>query len=86
MVNLTILPLTFISSIWFPAQGMPRALIDIAKFFPIRPLADGLEYAFNPFTHGAGFNGEDLRTLAIWTVVGIFLMMRFLRRPQGEVV
>ena len=86
VVNLTILPLTFISSIWFPAQGMPRALIDIAKFFPIRPLADGLEYAFNPFTHGAGFNGEDLRTLAIWTVVGIFLMMRFLRRPQGEVV
>ena len=86
VVNLTILPLTFISSIWFPAQGMPRALIDIAKFFPIRPLADGLEYAFNPFTRGAGFNGEDLRTLAIWTVVGIFLMMRFLRRPQGEVV
>ena len=37
-------------------------------------------------TRGAGFNGEDLRTLAIWAVVGVFLMLRFLRQPQGEVV
>src|SRR5438477_1981616 len=71
VVNLVVLPLTFISSIWFPTVGMPRALIDIAKIFPIRALADGLEYAFNPFTRGAGFNGEDLRTLAIWAVVGV---------------
>jgi ABC-2 type transport system permease protein len=85
VVNLTIIPLTFISSIWFPTVGMPRALIDIAKIFPIRALADGLEYAFNPHTHGPGFNGQDLRTLAIWTAVGIYLMVRFLRRPQGEV-
>jgi ABC-2 type transport system permease protein len=86
VVNLTILPLTFISSIWFPATGMPRALIDIAKIFPLRALADGLEYAFNPFTTGAGLKAQDLRTLAIWTAVGVFLMIRFLRRPQGEVV
>jgi ABC-2 type transport system permease protein len=85
IVNLTVLPLTFISSIWFPATSMPKALNEIAKFFPIRPLADGLERAFSPFTTGAGFSGEDLRTLAIWTVVGIFLMLRFLRKPQGEV-
>jgi len=86
IVNLTVLPLTFISSIWFPTTTMPKALIDVAKFFPIRPLADGLEYAFNPHTAGAGFNGGDLRSLAIWTVVGVFLMLRFLRQPQGEVV
>jgi len=85
VVNLVILPLTFISSIWFPTTGMPRALIDIAKIFPIRALADGLQYAFNPHTVGAGLNGQDIRTLAIWTGVGIFVMMRFLRRPQGEV-
>jgi ABC-2 type transport system permease protein len=86
VVNLTILPLTFISSIWFPTNGMPKALIDIARIFPLRALADGLEYAFNPFTTGAGLKGDDLRTLAIWTAVGIFLLIRFLRRPQGEVV
>ena len=84
VVNLVILPLTFISSIWFPPTGMPKALIDIAKIFPIRALADGLEYAFDPRTVGSGLNGHDIQTLAVWTAIGIFLMLRFLRRPQGE--
>ncbi len=86
IVNLTVLPLTFISSVWFPTTGIPTALADIAKVFPIRPLADGLQYAFNPHTAGAGFNGADLRSLAIWTAGGVFLMIRALRRPQGEIV
>jgi ABC-2 type transport system permease protein len=83
-VNLSILPLTFISSIWFPTDGMPSWLQTIAKVFPIRPLADGLQYAFDPRTTGAGLKGEDIRTLLIWSVVGIVLMIRFLRQPQGE--
>jgi ABC-2 type transport system permease protein len=84
-VNLTVLPLTFISSVWFPPSGTPQILQDIAKVFPIRPLADGLQYAFNPRTVGAGFNAADVRSLAIWAAVGIFLMVRYLRKPQGEV-
>jgi ABC-2 type transport system permease protein len=84
IVNLTVLPLTFISSIWFPPDGMPKALVDVAKAFPIRPLADGLQYAFDPRTGGAGLNAHDLQTLAIWTVIGIVMMLRFLRSPQGE--
>jgi ABC-2 type transport system permease protein len=84
VVNLLILPLTFISSIWFPTTGMPKWLVDIASFFPIRALADGMQHAFNPFTTGAGFKTADIRTLVVWTVIGIFLMLRFLRRPQRE--
>jgi ABC-2 type transport system permease protein len=84
VVNLVVLPLTFISSIWFPTNGMPNWLIQIAKIFPIRALADGLEHAFDPRTLGSGFNGQDLRTLAIWTAIGVFVMLRFLRQPQGE--
>ncbi len=84
VVNLTVLPLTFISSIWFPADNMPKWLKEIAQVFPIRPLAEGLQYAFDPRTQGAGLKGTDVRTLAIWTAVGIWLMVRFLRHPQGE--
>jgi ABC-2 type transport system permease protein len=80
-VNLTILPLTFISGIWFPADNMPHWLKTIAEIFPVRALADGLQYAFDPRTTGAGLNAHDIRTLAIWTAVGIFAMVRFLRRP-----
>jgi len=84
IVNLLVLPLTFISSIWFPPDQLPKAMNDIAKFFPIRALADGLQFAFDPRTLGAGLNSADLRTLAIWAAVGIFLMVRFLRQPLGE--
>jgi ABC-2 type transport system permease protein len=84
IVNLSVLPLTFISSIWFPSDNMPSWLQDIAKVFPIRPLADGLQYAFDPRRTGTGLNGADIRTLAIWTVIGVFLMVRFLRQRRGE--
>ncbi len=83
-VNLSILPLTFISSIWFPDDTMPKTLKSIADIFPLRPLANGLQHAFDPRTTGAGFSGHDLRTLAIWTVVGVVLMLRFLRAPEPE--
>jgi ABC-2 type transport system permease protein len=83
-VNLSVFPLTFISGVWFPISGEPKALLDIAKVFPIRALANGLQHAFNPFTTGAGFSGSDVQTLAIWTVIGIVLMLRFLKKPLGE--
>ncbi len=85
-INLSVLPLTFISSIWFPTNTMPSWLQDIAKFFPIRPLADGLQYVFDPRHTGAAFNARDVRTLLIWAAVGVFLMVRFLQTPQGESV
>ena len=84
IINLTVLPLTFISSIWFTPEGMPKTLVNIAKVFPIQPLADGLQHVFNPQTVGSGLNGADIRTLAIWTAVGVLMMLRFLRRPLGE--
>ena len=84
IVNFTVLPLTFISGIWFVTDGMPSWLQSIAKIFPVRALADALQYAFDPRTQGAGFRGHDLVILAIWLLIGIYLMMRFLRTPQGD--
>ena len=84
IVNLVILPLTFISGIFFPTDTMPRVVVDLARLFPIRALADALQYAFDPRTTGAGVNWTDIRTLAIWTAIGLALMLRFLRTPQGD--
>jgi len=86
VVNLAIMPLTFISNIWFPTDSLPSALKTIAGIFPIKALADGLQYVFDPRYHGAGFDGAALRTLLIWAVFGTLLMLRFLRKPQGDVV
>ena len=85
VVNLVVLPLTFISNIWYPIDSLPQALKTIAGIFPIKALASSLEYVFDPRYHGAGLNGTDLRVLAIWTVLGVWLMVRFLRKPMGDV-
>jgi ABC-2 type transport system permease protein len=85
VVNLLVLPLTFISNIWFPTDSLPSVLKSVAGVFPIRALANGLQFVFDPRRHGAGFDGASLRVLAIWTVIGVVMMVKFLRQPQGEV-
>ncbi len=79
VVNVVVLPLTFISSVWYPATGMPHWLQRVAEILPLQPLANGLQHAFDPRVSGAGFVGKDLRTLAIWGVVGSVLMVRAIR-------
>ena len=86
LINLVIWPLSFISNIWFPTNSLPSVLKTIAELFPIRALASGLQYVFDPLHHGSLFYGSALRTLAIWTAIGVYLMFRFLQQPQGEVV
>ena len=74
------LPLMFISNIFFPLDDAPAWLNDVAKVFPFRALADGLQVAFDPRTHGSGIVGHDLLVLAIWTLVGARIMLRFLQQ------
>jgi ABC-2 type transport system permease protein len=84
IVNIFVLPLTFISGIWFVPAGMPKVLADIAKVFPVQPLANGLQHAFNPHVPGPGLSGADVRTLAIWLAIGVFGMIRFMRSPGSK--
>jgi ABC-2 type transport system permease protein len=78
LINVITLPMVFISNIWFPIDGSPAWVQDIAKALPLRPLADGLQAAFDPRFGGTGIIAGDLLTLAIWTVVGFALMRRYL--------
>jgi ABC-2 type transport system permease protein len=75
VVNVFTLPLTFISDIWFPTNSLPPVLRHVASAFPIKALANALQYAFD---------GSALLTLGIWTVIGVWLMARFLRVPLGD--
>ena len=74
-----VMPLTFISGTFFPLDGAPSWLLHVARVFPIQPLADALQTAFDPRTAGPGFAGGDLLRLALWTLVGVLLAARFLR-------
>jgi ABC-2 type transport system permease protein len=84
VVNIAILPLTFISGVWFVTNGLASWLKQLASVFPVHALAHALQQAFNPNTVGSGINASDARTLAIWLAVGVFLMIRFLRQPLGD--
>jgi ABC-2 type transport system permease protein len=83
VVNIAILPLTFISGVWFDTDTISAFLRHVAGVFPVRGLAGALQYAFNPNTRGAGIEGHDLVLLAIWLAVGVLLMLRFLRTSEA---
>ncbi len=78
------LPLAFFSNVFFPLGGSVKWLETIAKALPLQPLADGLQSAFYPHTTGAGFVGKDLLTLAIWTVIGCWLMVKTMRTLSAK--
>jgi ABC-2 type transport system permease protein len=78
LISVLTLPMVFISNIWFPLDGAPAWVQDIAKAMPLRPLADGLQAAFDPRFTGTGIVTADLVTLAIWSVVGLALMRTYL--------
>jgi ABC-2 type transport system permease protein len=84
VANVLILPLSFISGIWYPMTDAPTWLLDVAKVFPIQRLADALQTAFDPVNHGSAFAGHDLLVLAAWLAVGVRLAMVFWRRETAR--
>jgi ABC-2 type transport system permease protein len=80
VANVLLLPLTFVSGVWFPVDGLPGWLDAIANAFPVRPLASSLQVAFDPATAAPGIVWRDMLVLAVWTLVGSVLAVRFLRR------
>jgi ABC-2 type transport system permease protein len=80
VANVLILPLSFISGIWYPMTGAPQWLHDLANVFPVARLANCLHTAFDPLNHGSAFSGGDFLVLGIWLVVGVHLAMRFWQR------
>jgi ABC-2 type transport system permease protein len=85
MVQLTMLPLSFISGIFVPLNNVPGWLATVASYFPARPLADALRGCFDPATTGAGINAGDLLVLAAWAAGGLLVaLLRFSWVPRGR--
>jgi ABC-2 type transport system permease protein len=78
LISVVTLPMVFISNIWYPMDGAPAWIQDISKALPLRPLADGLQAAFDPRYGGTGILWRDLLPLAAWTLIGCALMSRYL--------
>jgi ABC-2 type transport system permease protein len=72
VVQLTILPLYFISGIWFPTDELPDTLQAIAHLLPVEPLAHVLHVALLDASVDAG----DLLVLAVWALAGLVVASR----------
>lgn len=79
IVNFAVFPLVFVSGIFFPMDGAPAWLQNLAKAFPVRPLADALQYVFDPRTKGSGVNGVDLAVMGAWFLAGLVIARRSFR-------
>ena len=84
VANVLILPLSFISGIWYPMTSAPQWLLDVAKFFPVEHLASALHVAFDPLNHGSAFSGNDLLGWRSGWPIGTRLAMRFWRKETAR--
>jgi len=79
VAQLTFLPISFISGIWFPLDGAPEWLIKVSHFFPLSHIVNAFGSCFVPGSTGSQFHGDDLLAIAIWTAVGLFVAVRRFR-------
>lgn len=71
VVNGVIMPLLFISNVFFRIDGMTGWLPTVSNLFPVRHFADAMMTIYDPRTTGAGFSAEHLAWLAGWGLVGL---------------
>jgi len=74
VVNVTILPILFLSDIFIPVGTDPPAWVDfVGRVFPVRHFAEAMQAGFL----GTPFEWSDVAVAAIWGVAGLLLAMRF---------
>jgi ABC-2 type transport system permease protein len=77
VVQLTTLPLYFLSGVFVPSGNLPTWLNDAMSVLPVRPLGVALQAAFVPATNaGRRVDVAALIVLAAWGVAGLLVAMR----------
>lgn len=79
ITNATLLPVAFISNIFFPIQDPPRWMEIAGNFFPLKAFAEAFRDAFDPTLTGAQFHWPQIGYLLLWGVVAGLLAVRFFR-------
>ncbi|MCU1678505.1 MAG: transporter [Frankiales bacterium] len=82
IVNASLLPLTFISGVWFPV-GDNSTIGAVGSIFPIRHFVQALFEATNGSGQG-GFAWTDLAWLVGWLAVGVGVAVRRFRWEPGR--
>jgi len=85
VVNAAVLPLYFISGVFFPTDEAPGWLNGVASVFPVKHLAEALLEAFEPTSAAPGIAWGHLGIVALWGVAGaLAAVFTFRWTPKGE--
>jgi ABC-type multidrug transport system permease subunit len=76
VANFTVLPVAFISDLFFPMDTAPAWLRALGSVFPVKHFALALEETFNPYATGSGWSWGHLAVLVIWGVGGLVVAIR----------
>ncbi len=80
VTNATLLPLAFISGVFFPSTGDSPAWLDtIANIFPLKHFVEPFVTAFNPTYTGSGWDWASLAYMAVWGIGATILAVRLFK-------
>jgi ABC-2 type transport system permease protein len=79
ITNATLLPVAFISNIFFPIENPPRWMEIAGNFFPLKAFAEAFRDCFDPTLTGPQFHWPQIGYLLLWGVVAALLAVRFFR-------
>jgi ABC-2 type transport system permease protein len=78
IVQLTTMPLWFLSGVLIPTASLSGALRTVGRVFPVEHLADGLHLASIHASFASAISGTDLLILAGWGIAAaVFASWRF---------
>jgi ABC-2 type transport system permease protein len=75
IVNITILPLLFLSDVFFSTEGAPDWVQWVGKVFPIKHFAEALQAAFIP--QAVPWTWTNVLVVSAWGVAGALVAVRF---------
>ncbi|HYT26703.1 MAG TPA: ABC transporter permease [Actinomycetota bacterium] len=85
VANFTVLPVIFVSDIFYPLDKAPTWLKVAGSLFPVKHFALAIEQDFSPFTAGLGFRWDHLAVVAAWLVVATLVAVRKFRwEPSAD--
>jgi ABC-2 type transport system permease protein len=79
ITNGTLLPVAFISDIFFPIEDPPTWMEVAGNIFPLKHFAVAFRDCFDPTLTGAQFHWKELAIMAVWGIGATILAIRFFR-------
>ncbi len=86
VANITVLPVLFISGVFFPLDDAPRWLVTMADLLPLKPLTDAVRLQWLPGPE-VGLPWRALAVLTTWLLIGLSIAIKTFTwdpRPGGR--